>query len=130
MGREYYVEVDVWCALRDRKCTAKLLNPIRVCVDEVVTSGRLRWYGHVERKDMSDLVSTCRELQLQGTKCKGIGRKTWNECVKALKVDTDRLALINHDAHNQDKWRSSTTGNCPTLLQCDNKKLINISLLS
>jgi len=31
-----------------------------------------------------------------------------------------RLGLVKDDAHNQDKCRSLTTGNCPTLPQCDN----------
>jgi len=29
------------------------------------------WYRYVESKDNSDLVSVCRELQLEGTKAKG-----------------------------------------------------------
>jgi len=53
-----------------------------VRVKEVVSRGRLRWYGRVERKDKSDCLSACRELKVEGTKSKGRGRKTWNECVK------------------------------------------------
>jgi len=33
----------------------------------------------------------CKELQVEGTKSKGRGRKTWNQCVK---VDMKRLDLI------------------------------------
>jgi len=42
----------------------------------------IRPLSHVERKDKSDWVSACRELQVEGTNGKGKGRKTWNECVK------------------------------------------------
>jgi len=50
--------------LRDRKCTAELMDClVVVSVEEVVCRGRLRLYGHVERKDMKDRVSACRELQ-------------------------------------------------------------------
>jgi len=30
-------------------------------VEEVVSRRRLRWYGHVERKDKSDWVYACKE---------------------------------------------------------------------
>jgi len=61
--------------LRDRKQTAELMDCLEVVsVEEVVCCRRLRWYGHVERKDMSDCVSACRELQVEGTKSKGRGR--------------------------------------------------------
>jgi len=32
-------------------------------VSEVVRHGRLRWYGHLQRKDASDWVSKCRDLE-------------------------------------------------------------------
>jgi len=35
-------------------------------VADVVRKGRLRWYGHVERKDVEDWVSKCRRLEVQG----------------------------------------------------------------
>jgi len=41
-------------------------------------------------RNKSDWISTCRELQVVGTKGKGRGRKTWNECVKE---DIKRLGL-------------------------------------
>jgi len=37
-------------------------------VEEVVSRERLKWYEHVERKDKSDWVSACRELQEEGDK--------------------------------------------------------------
>jgi len=41
--------------------------------------------------------SACRELQVEGSKSKGRGRKTWNEGVK---VDMKRCGLVKDDAHN------------------------------
>ena len=43
----------------------------------MVRHGRLRWFGHVERKSGDDWVSACRNVVLTGR-----GRKTWRECVK------------------------------------------------
>jgi len=57
--------------LRDRKRTAELMDCLGVViVDKVVSRRRLRQYEHVEGKDMSDWVSACRELQVEGSKGK------------------------------------------------------------
>jgi len=79
----------------DRNRTAELMNCLGVVsVDEMVSSERLKSFGHVERIDKSnwvpyqhaypksDWVSTLKKSQVEGTKSKGRGRKTWNECVK------------------------------------------------
>jgi len=68
--------------LRDRKRTAELLDCLGVVsVDELVTRGRLGWYENVERKDKSDWVSACRELQVEWTQSKVERRGT------SVKVD-------------------------------------------
>ena len=59
-------------------------------VAEVVRRGRLRWFGHVERKNGDDWVSACRNVVVAGVRCAGRGRKTWRECVKD---DMDELGL-------------------------------------
>ena len=46
------------------------------CVSDVVRRGRLRWFRHVERKENDDWVSACRELQVEGTRPIGRGRKS------------------------------------------------------
>ena len=50
-------------------------------VADVVQRGRLRWFGHVERKSGDDWVSACRELVVDGSNGRGRPRKTWMECV-------------------------------------------------
>ena len=51
-------------------------------VAEVVRRGRLRWFGHVERKSRVDWVSACRNMVVAGVRCAGKGRKIWKECAK------------------------------------------------
>jgi len=51
---------------------------------------------------MSDWLSACRELQVEGTKDKGSGRKMWNECVN---VNKKRLGLFK----DCNKWKNLTT---------------------
>jgi len=82
--------MDVWCDIEGCLGVAS--------VEEVVKRGRLRWYGHVERKDKGYVERSgkewvaCQELQVDGTKNMWRGRKTWNELVK---VDKKRLGLVD-----------------------------------
>ena len=58
----------------------------RVCsVADVMRCGRLRWFGHQERRSVDDWVSACRKVDrgdsLAGAICKGRNRETWKQCV-------------------------------------------------
>ena len=67
---------------RDRKSSEELGKRLGiVSVSSRVRQGRLRWFGHVERKDADDWVSACRKLEVTGERGRGRGRKTWKECV-------------------------------------------------
>jgi len=85
--------------LRDKKWTADLMECLGVAgVEEVLSHGRLRWYGHVEHTDSRDWVSTCRKLQIEGTKDKGRGR---NKLTEWVKVGMKRLGLFKEDAQDR-----------------------------
>ena len=80
-------------SLKDRKrCEVYSLLGV-LSVAKVVRRGRLRWFGHVERKSGDDWMSglsACRNVVVAGLRRAGRGRKTWKECVKD---DTDELGL-------------------------------------
>src|SRR6267154_2502467 len=68
--------------MTDRKSCEKLRQGFGIeSVDSVVSRGRLRWYGHVERKTAADWVSNCRNLVVEVVTSKSRGRKTWMECM-------------------------------------------------
>ena len=46
-------------------------------VVEVTRRGRVRWFGHVERKEVDDWVSACRNLEVAGSRGRGRPRMTW-----------------------------------------------------
>ena len=74
-------------------------------VADVVRRGRLRWFGHLERRSVDDWVSACRKVEVAGVGCKGrkdLERKTWKEC-----VDNDMKVLGLHPewAVFRDVWR-------------------------
>ena len=64
-------------SLKDRKRSEDLYSLLGIqSVAKVVRYGRLRWFGHVERKNGDDWVSACRNVVVAGVRCVGRGRKT------------------------------------------------------
>jgi hypothetical protein len=89
-----------------------------VCVADVVRRGRLRWFGHVERKMAEDWVSKCRNLEVESARGKGRGRKTWNDCVEE---DLNKLKLKREDAQDREGWKRYIMGNRLTRASTDKK---------
>ena len=50
---------------------------------EIVRRGRLRWFGHVERKADDDWVKKCTKVKVVRKVIRGRGRKTWLQCVNS-----------------------------------------------
>ena len=66
----------MWVSLKDRKRSEDLYNLLGInCVADVVRRGRLRWFGHLERKSVDDWVSACRGWWWRGREVgDGVGR--------------------------------------------------------
>ena len=61
-------------SLKDRKRSEDLCNFLGInCVADVVRRGRLRWFAHLERKDVDDWVSACRGLVVEGKRAERSG---------------------------------------------------------
>jgi len=71
-------------------------------VGDVVRRGRLRWFGHVERKSEDDWVKKCLELEIAGKAGRGRCRKTWLECVKG---DMNDVGVCKADAKDRVLWK-------------------------
>jgi hypothetical protein len=89
-------------------------------VADVVRRGRLRWFGHVERKNAEDWVSACRNFEVGGVRGRGRGRKTWEECVRN---DMDELGLRSAWAQDRGTWRSLIWGSRPTHASVETRTL-------
>ena len=100
-------------SLKDRKRSEDLCNLLGInCVADVVRRGRLRWFGHLERKSVDDWVSACRGLVVEGTRGRGRSRKTWEQCVRD---DMKLLGLHPEWAVFRDMWRDLIWGKRLTL---------------
>jgi len=68
--------------LKDRLPSKELGE--RLGVDDialVLQQNRLRWYGHVLRKDDDDWVKKCMEYEVEGPRPRGRPKRTWREVV-------------------------------------------------
>ena len=52
----------------------------RLGLDDIISvlqQNRLRWYGHVLRKEGNDCVKKCMEYEVEGVRQRGRPKKTW-----------------------------------------------------
>jgi len=62
---------------------------------------RLRWYGHVLRKD-DDWVKKCMEYEVEGSRPRGRPKRT---CKEVFQEDCQARKLNKKDAVDRCKWR-------------------------
>ena len=62
---------------------------------------RLRWFGHVMRKEDDDWVKRCMNLEVEGNVPRG-PRKTWR---KTVEEDMKLKGLKIEDTANRSTWR-------------------------
>jgi len=67
----------------------------------VLQQKRLRWYGHVLRKD-DDWVKKCMVYDVEGPRPRGRPKRTWKEVVKK---DSQACKLNEEAAVDRSKWR-------------------------
>jgi hypothetical protein len=85
--------------LKDRINSKGLIQRLDVeCVTDVIRRGRLRWYGHVMRKQNEDWVKKCISMEVAGKKLRGRPKLTWMDTVKS---DLDRMDLTLALAHDR-----------------------------
>ena len=74
---------------------------------EVMRRHRLRWFRHVERKEVDDWVSACRNLEVAGSRGRGRPRMTWRA---RLDGDMKDMGLRPEMAMDREKWRCGFMG--------------------
>jgi len=89
--------------LKDRLPSKELRE--RLGIDDialVLQQNRLRWYGHVLRKEDDDRVKKCMEYEVEGQR----PRRIWREVVRE---DCQLCKLNKEDAVHRSKWRKLIT---------------------
>jgi len=69
--------------LRDRKRNDDIRSILGVaCITDKVREARMRWYGHVQRREEDDCVKQILEANVGGQRSRGRQRKRWIDVVK------------------------------------------------
>jgi len=63
---------------------------------------RLRWYGHVLRKEDTDWVKKCMEYEVEGSRPRDRPKRTWKEVVQK---DCQARNLNKEDAMDRGRWK-------------------------
>ena len=89
--------------LQDRVPSKELRGRLELeDIISVLKRNRLRWYGHVLRKEENDWVKKCMEYEVAGTRPRGRPKKTWREIVEK---DCRARGLHTEDAMVRGRWR-------------------------
>ena len=95
--------------MRDRKRNDDIRRILGVaCITDKVREARLRWYGHVQRREEDDCVKRILEANVGGQRSIGRQRKRWIDVVKHNMEDLQAAQLNVEDAENRAEWRRRT----------------------
>ena len=98
--------------LRDRKSSEELRQRLGVeSIRECIRKGRLRWFGHIERREDSSWIKRCRDLVVDGPVSRGRPRKTWTQVVHE---DLKQLGLDPALAQDRLEWKKAIVNPRPT----------------
>ena len=90
--------------LSDRKSSKELMAMIGLSEDIVtlVRRSRLRWYGHVLRREEGAGIKKVLEFEVEGVRGRGRPKMGWKEQVQKDRV---RAGLQGVEASDRSKWR-------------------------
>jgi len=84
----------------------------RLGLDDIISvlqQKRLRWYGHVLRKEGNDWVKKGMEYEVEGARPRGRPKKTWTMIVQK---DCQVRKLNREDAMDHNRWRKQIRDDC------------------
>ena len=74
-------------------------------IDELMRSGRLRWFGHVQRRDANNVTRRVMKLELPGTRRRGRPKNTSHQ---QMKYDVTGVGFTQDVALDRNEWRRRT----------------------
>ena len=91
--------------LKDRKSCEELRAQMGVdSIVDVMRRRRLRWYGHIERREDDSWLKKVQHLEVNGVRGRGRPCKTWEQVI----ADDLRAKGLTRDlAQDRDKWKAA-----------------------
>ena len=71
-------------------------------VSKKAQEGRLRWYGHILRREEDHVGKQTMEMEVQGRRKRGRPKKRWIDCVKE---DLRGREIDEAEVYNRTRWR-------------------------
>jgi len=97
--------------LRDRKRNDDIRHILGVaCITDKVREARLRWYGHVQRREEDDCVKRILKANVGGQRSRGRQRKRWIEVSSTTWrtcSSTWRMQRIELNGEEEPMWLTS-----------------------
>src|SRR5271163_82579 len=98
-------------SLKEKRCSADLRASMGLdAMGEVVRRNRLRWLGHVLRKDPNDWVRKCVDFEVEGKRSRGRPVKTWQRSGDVVEKDMKVRGLKRDDAVDRERCRAGVHG--------------------
>ena len=83
-------------SLREKETNAELRESMGIAkISDVMRYSRLRWMGHVLRKEGNDWVKKSMEMTVKGSRGRGRPKMTWE---KVVERDMKARGLVRNDA--------------------------------
>ena len=79
-------------------------------ITDVLRTSRLRWYGHVRRREEGEALATVRDWTVQGRRPRGRPRKTWMDNVRE---DMRSLNLTDEMTEDRLIWKNAIARQTP-----------------
>ena len=73
-----------------------------MAISDAIKLSRLRWFGHVKRRDEGNWVRKCMDTEIEGKNPKGRPKRNWRQVVKD---DLKLMGVEEEEAEDRDCWR-------------------------
>ncbi|XP_068221421.1 uncharacterized protein [Palaemon carinicauda] len=80
-------------------------------LSDKIQESRLRWYGHVMKRDEQYIGRRVMKMEVQGTRRRGEPKRRWMDCIKD---DVPPKGLTGDEVWDKGSWRKLTRNIDPT----------------
>ena len=93
-------------SLMERIESEEIRKRVGVCkITDKARESRLRWYGHVARRDEDSLIRKVHDMGIEGRRSRGRQKIRWRDVIGR---DMKALDIEHIDVHNRQEWKRRT----------------------